>query len=230
MPFFGDKTLTTYVSLSSFKIMTDTVNQTDDPDFLLKIVLIGESGVGKTNIVSRFITDTFISDSKSTIGVEFATHNMIIDGKKVKAQIWDTAGQERYRAITSAYYRGAVGAMLVYDLTSSLTFEPLDRWLRELRENAESNIVVMLVGNKSDLSDIRVVSQEDGMNFSMQNNLLFIETSAKEATNIKQSFTMLLSELVKRYSQTGFDDPDTTAESWTGIRVNTEPDSDGVCC
>ena len=203
----------------------------DDPDFLLKIVLIGESGVGKTNIVSRFTTDTFCENSKSTIGVEFATQTMVIDGKQVKAQIWDTAGQERYRAITSAYYRGAVGAMLVYDLTYSLSFEPLNKWLKDLRDNAESNIVVMLVGNKSDLADRRSVSEEDGEKFAMDNNLLFIETSAKGDTNIKEGFRRLISEIVKRYSQTGFDDPDSVTEEWTGIRVwNTDSESEVSCC
>lgn len=210
-----------------------SVSQTsqDDPDFLLKIVLIGESGVGKTNIVSRFSSGTFCENSKSTIGVEFATQTMYIDGKKVKAQIWDTAGQERYHAITSAYYRGAVGAMLVYDLTSSLTFEPLDRWLSELRRKAEPNLVVMLVGNKSDLTELRCVSEEEGETFSKANNLLFIETSAKEDTNITEGFKALLSELVKRYSQTGFDDPDSATEEWSGIRVwNTDSESEVACC
>jgi small GTP-binding protein len=122
-----------------------------DPDFLLKIVLIGESGVGKTNLLSRFMRNEFYSDSKSTIGVEFGTMLISMEDKLVHAQIWDTAGQERYRAITSAYYRGAVGAMLVYDLTSALSFQALARWLRELRD-ADRKIVVMLVGNKCDMS------------------------------------------------------------------------------
>ena len=120
-------------------------------DYLFKVVLIGDSGVGKSNLLSRFTRNEFSLDSKSTIGVEFATKSIQAEGKTIKAQIWDTAGQERYRAITSAYYRGAVGALLVYDLTKHGTFENVDRWLRELRDHAEANIVVMLVGNKSDL-------------------------------------------------------------------------------
>lgn len=171
-----------------------------DPDFLLKIVLIGDSGVGKTNLLSRFTRDQFNPDSKSTIGVEFATKTLEVEGKTVKAQIWDTAGQERYRAITSAYYRGAIGALLLYDVTSSLTFQSLTRWLQELRENADSNIVVMLVGNKCDLQELRAVSTEEGLGFAKEQSLLFIETSAMDATNVQESFTKLITEIVHRLS------------------------------
>lgn len=171
-----------------------------DPDYLLKIVLIGDSGVGKTNLLSRFTRDQFNPDSKSTIGVEFATKTMEVEGKTVKAQIWDTAGQERYRAITSAYYRGAIGALLLYDVTSSLTFQSLNRWLQELRENADSNIVVMLVGNKCDLAESRAVSTEEGTGMAKQENLLFIETSALNATNVQESFSQLITEIVHRVS------------------------------
>uniref|UniRef100_A0A8C2P4H0 Ras-related protein Rab-25 n=1 Tax=Capra hircus TaxID=9925 RepID=A0A8C2P4H0_CAPHI len=122
----------------------------DEYDYLFKVVLIGDSGVGKSNLLSRFTRNEFNLESKSTIGVEFATRSIQVDGKTIKAQIWDTAGQERYRAITSAYYRGAVGALLVYDIAKHLTYENVERWLKELRDHADSNIVIMLVGNKSD--------------------------------------------------------------------------------
>ena len=168
---------------------------------MLKIFLIGDSGVGKTNLLSRFARDQFNPDSKSTIGVEFATKTLEIEGKTVKAQIWDTAGQERYRAITSAYYRGAIGALLLYDITASLTFGNLKKWLSELRENADSNIVVMLVGNKCDLQELRAVSTDDGVAFAKDENLLFIETSAKDATNVNDSFTKLITEIVHRLSK-----------------------------
>ena len=115
------------------------------------MVLIGDSGVGKSNLLSRFTRNEFNLDSKSTIGVEFATRSIQVDSKTIKAQIWDTAGQERYRAITSAYYRGAVGALLVYDISKHQTYDNVTRWLKELRDHADSNIVIMLVGNKSDL-------------------------------------------------------------------------------
>lgn len=130
------------------------------------MVLIGDSGVGKSNLLSRFTRNEFNLDSKSTIGVEFATRSIQVDSKTIKAQIWDTAGQERYRAITSAYYRGAVGALLVYDISKGVTFENVNRWLKELRDHADQNIVIMLVGNKSDLRHLRAVPTEDAKKFA----------------------------------------------------------------
>uniref|UniRef100_A0A8C9T8D0 Ras-related protein Rab-25 n=1 Tax=Scleropages formosus TaxID=113540 RepID=A0A8C9T8D0_SCLFO len=129
------------------------------------LVLIGDSGVGKSNLLSRFTRNEFNLESKSTIGVEFATRSIQVDGKTIKAQIWDTAGQERYRAITSAYYRGAVGALLVYDIAKHLTYENVERWLKELRDHADNNIVIMLVGNKSDLRHLRAVPTDEARAF-----------------------------------------------------------------
>ncbi|RXH84681.1 hypothetical protein DVH24_032965 [Malus domestica] len=177
-------------------------------DYLFKIVLIGDSGVGKSNILSRFTRNEFCLDSKSTIGVEFATRTLQassptelcssfleVEGKTVKAQIWDTAGQERYRAITSAYYRGAVGALLVYDITKRPTFENVQRWLRELRDHADSNIVIMMTGNKSDLINLRAVSEDDGQSLAEREGLSFLETSALEATNVEKAFQTILTEI-----------------------------------
>ncbi|GAV78315.1 Ras domain-containing protein [Cephalotus follicularis] len=164
-------------------------------DYLFKIVLIGDSGVGKSNILSRFTRNEFCLESKSTIGVEFATRTLQVDGKTVKAQIWDTAGQERYRAITSAYYRGAVGALLVYDITKRQTFDNVQRWLRELRDHADSNIVIMMAGNKSDLAHLRAVPEEDGPSLAEREGLSFLETSALEATNIEKAFQTILTEI-----------------------------------
>lgn len=112
-------------------------------------------------------------DSKSTIGVEFATRSIQVDTKTIKAQIWDTAGQERYRAITSAYYRGAVGALLVYDISKQITYDNVTRWLKELRDHADNNIVIMLVGNKSDLRHLRAVPTEDSKNFAGKSRASF---------------------------------------------------------
>lgn len=175
----------------------------DEYDFLFKVVLIGDSGVGKSNLLSRFTRNEFCLESKSTIGVEFATRTIQVDGKTIKAQIWDTAGQERYRAITSAYYRGAVGALLVYDITKNATFDNVKRWLRELRDHADSNIVIMLVGNKSDLNHMRAVSIDDAQDFAEKEGLSFMETSALESTNVEKAFQSILTEIyqiVKRKS------------------------------
>lgn len=120
---------------------------------------------------------------------------MQVEGKTVKAQIWDTAGQERYRAITSAYYRGAVGALLVYDITKRQTFDNVLRWLRELRDHADSNIVIMMAGNKSDLNHLRAVAEEDGHSLAEKEGLSFLETSALEATNVEKAFQTILTEI-----------------------------------
>lgn len=176
------------------------------------MVLIGDSGVGKSNLLSRFTRNEFNLDSKSTIGVEFATRSIQVDSKTIKAQIWDTAGQERYRAITSAYYRGAVGALLVYDISKHQTYDNVNRWLKELRDHADSNIVIMLVGNKSDLRHLRAVPTEEAKQFASkcrdsgnerggapvltiwtgENNLSFIETSALDASNVELAFQNIL--------------------------------------
>ena len=124
-----------------------------------------------------------------------------MEGKTVKAQIWDTAGQERYRAITSAYYRGAVGALLVYDITKRQTFDNVQRWLRELRDHADSNIVIMMVGNKSDLNHLRAVSEQDGQALAEREGLSFLETSALEATNIEKAFQTILTEIYQIISK-----------------------------
>ena len=165
-------------------------------DYLFKVVLIGDSGVGKSNLLSRFTRNEFSLESKSTIGVEFATRSITVDGKVLKAQCWDTAGQERFRAITSAYYRGAVGAILVFDLSKRATFDNVSRWLSELRENAKEGIVVMLVGNKTDLgTEKRQVTADEGEAKAKELGIMFIETSAKAGINVKALFRKVASAL-----------------------------------
>ncbi|XP_078440983.1 ras-related protein Rab11D-like [Wolffia australiana] len=167
----------------------------DKVDHIFKVVLIGDSAVGKSQILARFARNEFSLDSKATIGVEFQTRTLVIQHKSVKAQIWDTAGQERYRAVTSAYYRGALGAMLVYDITRRQSFDHIPRWLEELRSHADKNLVIMLVGNKADLVDQRSVSTDDATEFAQKEGLFFLETSALEATNIDSAFTTVLTEI-----------------------------------
>lgn len=164
-------------------------------DYLFKIVLIGDSGVGKSNILSRFTRKEFNLESKTTIGVEFAQKSLDIEGKVIRAQIWDTAGQERYRAITSAYYRGAVGALLVYDISKSTSFENVDKWLKELKDHADSQTVVMLTGNKADLKHLRAISTEEAATYAQKHNLAFIETSALDGTGVDKAFEIVLNEI-----------------------------------
>jgi small GTP-binding protein len=170
----------------------------EEPDYLLKLVLIGDSGVGKTSLLSRFIRDKFAPDCKTTIGVEFATKTLSIKNKLVKLQVWDTAGQERYRAVTASYYKGSYGAMIVYDISSSPSFASVPRWLSELRDKADPNCILILIGNKCDNEDHRSVALVDGRLYAEKEGLLFIETSAKNATNIVQAFTELVTAVVDR--------------------------------
>lgn len=171
------------------------IRQEHDYDYLFKIVLIGDSGVGKSNILSRFTRKEFNLDSKTTIGVEFAQKTLNIDGKTIRAQIWDTAGQERYRAITSAYYRGAVGALLVYDISKSSSFENVEKWLKELKDHADSQTVVMLTGNKADLKQLRAVTTEEAATYAQKHNLAFIETSAMDGSGVDRAFEIVLNEI-----------------------------------
>ncbi|KAG2411981.1 GTP-binding protein ypt3 [Aspergillus terreus] len=199
------------------------------------VVLIGDSGVGKSNLLSRFTRNEFNLDSKSTIGVEFATRSIQVDSKTIKAQIWDTAGQERYRAITSAYYRGAVGALLVYDISKHQTYDNVNRWLKELRDHADSNIVIMLVGNKSDLRHLRAVPTEEAKQFASENNLSFIETSALDASNVELAFQNILTEIYRIVSSKALDSGDSQAplgDRRPVIDVSQTPDSESKqgCC
>ncbi|CAM5176849.1 unnamed protein product [Eretmochelys imbricata] len=201
----------------------------DEYDYLFKVVLIGDSGVGKSNLLSRFTRNEFNLESKSTIGVEFATRSIQVDGKTIKAQIWDTAGQERYRAITSAYYRGAVGALLVYDIAKHLTYENVERWLKELRDHADNNIVIMLVGNKSDLRHLRAVPTDEARAFAEKNNLSFIETSALDSTNVEEAFKNILTEIYRIVSQKQIADRSAHDESPGNnvVDISVPPTTDG---
>uniref|UniRef100_A0A0E0JNQ4 GTP-binding protein n=1 Tax=Oryza punctata TaxID=4537 RepID=A0A0E0JNQ4_ORYPU len=207
----------------------------DDYDYLFKTVLIGDSGVGKSNLLSRFTKNEFCLESKSTIGVEFATRSIQVDGKVVKAQIWDTAGQERYRAITSAYYRGAVGALLVYDVTRRATFDNVARWLKELRDHTDPSIVVMLVGNKSDLRHLVAVSTEDGKEYAEAESLYFMETSALDATNVENAFAEVLTQIYQTVSKktVGASDDGSNAPI-KGEKINVKDDVSALkrigCC
>jgi len=167
----------------------------DSFDYLFKIVLVGDSAVGKSNLLSRFAYDEFDLDSKATIGVEFAPKNLEIDGKVVKAEVWDTAGQERFRAVTSAYYHGAVGALLVYAINARASFENAQRWLDELRTKAAEDMQIILVGNKSDLKDQREVTTEEGEAFARKNSVMFIETSALDKFHVEDAFKQLVTAI-----------------------------------
>jgi len=156
--------------------------------YLFKYIIIGDTGVGKSCLLLQFTDKRFQPVHDLTIGVEFGARMVTIDQRQIKLQIWDTAGQESFRSITRSYYRGAAGALLVYDITRRETFNHLARWLEEARQNAHQNMVIMLIGNKSDLEHRRQVSHEEGAKFAKENGLIFLETSAKTAANVEEAF------------------------------------------
>ena len=177
------------------------------------VVLIGDSGVGKSNLLSRFTANEFNLDSKTTIGVEFATRTIEVEGKKIQAQTWDTAGQERYRAITTAYYRAAVGALIVYDITKSSSYENCNHWLAELKQNADENVAVGLIGNKSDLDHKRAVPTDEARNYAQENQLLFTETSALNADNVDEAFRALITAIYQMICKNQLDLNDTSGNN-----------------
>lgn len=168
------------------------MNFDDDFDMLFKIVLIGDSAVGKSNILSRYIRDEFSIETKSTVGVEFGHKKLLLKNAKIKAQIWDTAGQERYKSITNAYYKGAKGAFVVFDLTRKETFNTVDRWIDELKTNSDQEVTVLLIGNKSDLEELRQVTLEEAKSKAEKHNLAYLETSALQSVNIDKAFGIMI--------------------------------------
>jgi len=178
--------------------MKDKVN---NYDMIFKIIIIGDSNVGKTNILTKYLKDEFDPNSKPTIGVEFATKQFTIKNNIIKTQIWDTAGQERYRTITSSFYKGVKGCLLVYDITKKESFENIDKWISDIKSAAEENLSIILLGNKCDLEDQRKVSKEEAEEKSQLYNMAFMETSALYGTNIERAFDELINNGYKNNHQ-----------------------------
>ncbi|XP_041113074.1 ras-related protein Rab-19 isoform X2 [Polyodon spathula] len=168
-------------------------------DYLFKIILIGDSNVGKTCVVQRFKLGNYVERQQNTIGVDFTVRTLEVEGKKVKMQVWDTAGQERFRTITQSYYRSAHGAIIAYDITRRSTFDSVPDWIHEVEKYGAASVVLLLIGNKSDLAGARQVLFEDACTLAEQNGLLAtLETSAKEAQNIDEAFLLMARELMVR--------------------------------
>ncbi|KAL6440107.1 hypothetical protein ACFW04_003016 [Cataglyphis niger] len=167
-------------------------------DYLFKLLLIGDSGVGKSCLLLRFADDTYTESYISTIGVDFKIRTIDLDGKTIKLQIWDTAGQERFRTITSSYYRGAHGIIVVYDCTDQETFNNVKQWLEEIDRYACDNVNKLLVGNKCDLHTKKVVDYTTAKEYADQLGIPFLETSAKNAMNVEQAFMTMAAEIKLR--------------------------------
>jgi small GTP-binding protein len=199
--------------------------------YKLKLIVIGDSGVGKTNIIKRYISNTFTIDTKSTVGVEFFTKTFKINDDILKLEIWDTAGQERYKAITSAYYRGSRGALIVYDITRIETYNNVDKWLTELKEKVEGSLKLLLIGNKSDLQEERKISIETAKHKARQFNVPLMETSAYDSTNIKKVFETILKEMYKDFKKekVNFKKEKTNKSEGVNLEVENQNEKKGCC-
>lgn len=200
--------------------------------YLFKYIIIGDTGVGKSCLLLQFTDKRFRNDHDLTIGVEFGARMVSLGDKEIKLQIWDTAGQESFRSITRSYYRGAAGALLVYDITRRDTFTHLGNWLEEARQNGNPAMTIMLIGNKTDLQHRRMVSTEEGQRFARDHGLLFLEASAKTATNVEEAFVSTADAI---YAKVQAGECDLSAEI-SGIKVgslaahSTPKPASGTCC
>ena len=168
------------------------MEEDEEYSMIFKMILIGDTNVGKTNILSRYINNTFSEVTKSTVGVELGTKVEKINNKKIKVQIWDTAGQERYKSITKTYYKGAKGAFIVYDITKKDSFKNVDKWIQDLKEFGDEDTSILIVGNKSDLEENREVTIEEVKKKAEVYKVAYCETSALKSQNINYAFQTLI--------------------------------------
>ena len=201
-------------------------------DYKFKIVIVGDSGVGKTNLVKRFIQNTFSSNTLATVGVEFYSNTYSINDKLIKIEMWDTAGQERYKSITSAYYKGAMGALLVYDVTNQASFNNIERWYNEIRDFSSKDIQIIMIGNKTDLKDNIVITTEMSQNKAADLEIPVVETSALNASNVKVAFHLLIKEIfidMMRKKDLNKDNSEINDNAYNIIGTNFEPKKEGCC-
>ena len=203
----------------------------EEYEMMVKVILIGDSAVGKTNIMSKYLKNQFMEDSKATVGVEFGSKLFNINGHNIKAQIWDTAGQEKYKAITGAYYKGSKGAFVVYDITKKDTFDSVDKWIHDLKSTGDPKMTIMIIGNKLDLEHKREVLKEQGEEKARSFGCAFLETSAFSGDNIEKGFEMMISEIFKKYGNDSLEDDDFgTVERGEDIKLEKKEIKKKGCC
>jgi small GTP-binding protein len=166
-------------------------------DYSLKVVVVGESGVGKTCFLVRFVRDCFDEETQSTLGVEFLAKTVQTERHRIQLQLWDTAGQEVFRSVTRGYYRGSAGALIVFDLTTRESFESVEQWLQDIRDVARADVVTVLIGNKADLTEMRQVGASEAAEFAKRNSMQYFETSAKTGHNIADAVDALVAVIEK---------------------------------
>ena len=174
-------------------------------DHMFRYIIVGDMAVGKSCLLLQFTDHKFRHQHELTIGVEFGGKTIEVKNKNIKIQIWDTAGQEAFQAITRTYYKGAIGALLVYDITKHDTFDHINKWINEVKNNGSKDIVCMLIGNKKDLEEERQVRYEEGKELADKNKMLFLETSAKTAENVQECFYLSAEKILEQISKTGID-------------------------
>ncbi|KAF9288769.1 GTP-binding protein [Linnemannia elongata] len=171
-------------------------------DYLIKLLLIGDSGVGKSCLLLRFSDDSFTPSFITTIGIDFKIRTIELDGKRIKLQIWDTAGQERFRTITTVYYRGAMGILLVYDVTDERSFSNIRNWFSNIEQHASEGVNKILIGNKCDMPDKKVISKDQGQALADEFGIKFLETSAKSNIGVEEAFLSIARDIKKRMIDT----------------------------
>ena len=203
----------------------------EQEDYKIKIIVVGDSGVGKTNLINRFASDKFDTNSKATIGVEFVYKTLKINKEVIKVEVWDTAGQERYRAITSSYYKGAKGAIIVYDITNEDSFNNVESWMNEVTKKGKMDMQFLLVGNKKDLVNDRKVTEQKGIDKAKELNMNLFEASALEKTNVNEAFNYLMKEIylnIRREKNINTNNDEKIGQS--GIALNTNKKNKKKCC
>ena len=203
----------------------------EQEDYKIKIIVVGDSGVGKTNLINRFASDKFDTNSKATIGVEFVYKTLKINKEVIKVEVWDTAGQERYKAITSSYYKGAKGAIIVYDITNEDSFNNVESWMNEVTKKGKTDMQFLLVGNKKDLINDRKVTEQKGIDKAKELNMNLFEASALEKTNVNEAFNYLMKEIylnIRREKNINTNNDEKIGQS--GIALNTNKKNKKKCC
>ena len=207
-------------------------------EYLFKIILIGNSGVGKSSILQRYMKRAFDANYKITIGVDFLMKSLVINNQIVKLQVWDTAGQEKYKSMVSSYYRGANVALIVFDITNHQSFDSLPMWIENFYKNGPEQKNIILIGNKKDLADLRQVTQQEAEAFSETNNMMYFETSAKEGDNIEYIFNYAAEKLLEFYGRNNeailkrqmTPNNDIQSSNFKEIRIEESPNKKKNCC